>query len=161
MGEERRRELEAFRRFIFNSIDDLVSCLDGLSADELNWRPPAPATNSLYVLATHVLGNAEENLLGALCGLPARRDREAEFSALGSEARPVRERWRELRVRIEAALAELPVSELDRERVHPRRGSLTGREVLLVVARHAAEHWGHAQLTRDLLKARGGGIVHE
>jgi hypothetical protein len=28
---------------------------------------------------------------------------------------------------------------------------------VLIVARHTAEHWGEAQLTRSLLKARTGG----
>ena len=46
----------------------------------------------------------------------------------------------------------------DGTRAHPRRGTITGRDVLIVVARHAAEHWGEAQLTRSLLKARTGGI---
>ncbi len=37
---------------------------------------------------------------------------------------------------------------------HPRRGWSTGREILLIVARHAAEHLGQAELTRDLLLAQ-------
>ncbi len=55
---------------------------------------------------------------------------------------------------IETALASLPAGALEGERRHPRRGPLTGRELLLVVTRHAAEHWGEAQLTLNLLKAR-------
>ena len=47
--------------------------------------------------------------------------------------------------------------DLDGARQHPRRGIITGRDVLIVVARHTAEHWGEAQLTRSLLKARSGG----
>lgn len=43
----------------------------------------------------------------------------------------------------------------DRARHHPRRGIITGRDVLIVVACHAAEHWGEAQLTRSLMNARG------
>ncbi|CAN5843324.1 hypothetical protein BH10CHL1_BH10CHL1_01810 [soil metagenome] len=43
--------------------------------------------------------------------------------------------------------------ELTRVRSHPRRGQITGREILLVVACHAAEHRGQAELTRDLLFA--------
>ena len=85
--------------------------------------PTAPATNSLYAIATHVLGNAEE---------------------------PLRER-------IAKHLASLTRDDLDAARAHPRRGTLTGRDVLIVVARHAAEHWGEAQLTRSLMKARAGG----
>ena len=47
--------------------------------------------------------------------------------------------------------------DLDGARPHPRRGIITGRDVLIVVARHTAEHWGEAQLTRSLMKARSGG----
>ncbi|MCB0140064.1 MAG: DUF664 domain-containing protein, partial [Caldilineaceae bacterium] len=36
---------------------------------------------------------------------------------------------------------------------HPRRGQMSGRAILMVVMRHAAEHMGHAELTRDLLYA--------
>jgi hypothetical protein len=149
-------ELESFLGGIFSSIDSVVGCLEGLDERELNWRPPAPETNSLYAIATHVLGNAEENILGTLCGIPVERHRELEFKACGSSSALVRERWRRLQERIRNAVANLAPSALDRQREHPRRGPLTGREVLLIVARHAAEHWGQAQLTRDLLKAEAG-----
>jgi hypothetical protein len=43
-------------------------------------------------------------------------------------------------------------------RQHPRRGPLSGREILIVVARHAAEHLGQAELTRDLMKAATGSV---
>jgi DinB superfamily len=150
-----QREIESFQRFTFGTIDDLVGSLEGLTAAELNWRPTAPGTNSLYAIATHVLGNAEENVLHTVCGLAVVRSRAAELAASGTTWEPVREQWRDLRERIEAALARLPAGDLDRERPHPRRGALTGHEVLLVVARHAAEHWGEAQLTKSLLRAAG------
>jgi hypothetical protein len=146
------REVESFRQFIFDSIDRLVGCLDGLTSDQLNWRPPAPETNSLYVLASHIVGNAEQNLLGVLCGQPVARNRAAEFAAAGETAEPVRRRWQELRAQMEAALDVLPPSRLDQELKHPR-GMLTGREVLTLQARHAAEHLGQAELTRQLLLA--------
>jgi hypothetical protein len=103
---------------------------------------------------SRVLGNAEENILATVCGLPVSRSRAAEFAAHGATWDPVRDRWHELRARLATALAALPAGELDRERTHPRRGALTAREVLIVVARHAAEHWGEAQLTRSLLPTR-------
>jgi hypothetical protein len=150
------REVDSFRRFIFGTIDDLVQSLEGLTAAQLNWQPPAADTNSLYAIVTHVLGNAEENVLRTVCGLPVSRSRAAELAARGETWEPMRDHWRELRARIETALGALPPGDLDRERPHPRRGMLTGREVLLVVARHAAEHWGEAQLTRGLLRAGPG-----
>jgi hypothetical protein len=57
--------------------------------------------------------------------------------------------------RMAPSLATLTPADLDGFRRHPRRGDITGREVLIVVARHAAEHWGEVQLTRSLMRARG------
>lgn len=59
-----RNEVESFQHFIFNTIDSIVAVLDGVSAEELNWRPIAPATNSLDAIATHVLGNARRTCSG-------------------------------------------------------------------------------------------------
>ena len=153
-----RSEVESFQHFIVNTIDSIVGALDELTPVELNWRPDAPATNSLYAIATHVLGNAEENLLGTLCGEPHGRNYGTEWSASGPTPEAVRARWNDLRARIATHLAALARADLDSARQHPRRGIITGRDVLIVVARHTAEHWGEAQLTRSLLKARTGGI---
>lgn len=140
-----------FWRYIASSLDRLVACLDGLDAVSLNWRPAAAGTNSLYALTTHTLGNAEENILEMLCGQAVGRDRAGEFAASGTNAALIGARWQELRARLTDELAQLPPGSLDAIYLHPRRGALTGREILIVVARHAAEHLGQAELTRDLL----------
>lgn len=152
-----RSEVESFQHLIFNTIDSIVGALDGLSAEELNWRPAAPATNSLYAIATHVLGNAEENLLGTLCCQPHHRNYAAELSAAAPVPDAVRAHWTDLRERVAKGFEALTREDLDGARQHPRRGVITGRDVLIVVARRCAEHWGEAQLTRSLLKARTGG----
>lgn len=139
---------------IVRRTERLLDALDGLSAGELNWRPPAERANSLYALAAHTIANAEENLLGTLCDRPMARDHDADFGATGEDATPLRSRWAEIRARCEEALAAFGTEELDRNYGHPRRGTLTGREILLVVVRHVAEHEGQAQLTRDLVLAR-------
>ena len=150
-----QHELALYWRKIAGSLDRLLATLDGLDEEQLNWRPPAPNANSLYALATHTLGNAEENLLGVLAGQPVERDREGEFRASGNSTAELRQRWAALRARIREALANLPPGALDRaDYQHPRRGAISGRKVLLIVARHAAEHAGQAELTRDLLLAR-------
>lgn len=147
-------------RFITSSVDRLLTCLDGLDEAALNWRP-LPNANSLYVLATHMIGNIEETVWGLLCGQPIARDRDAEFSAMGHDARLVQTRWQSLQTHIAQHLAQLSSSDLEQERLHPRRGLLTGWTILLIVARHAAEHLAHAELTRDLLRAvdRGESIL--
>jgi DinB superfamily len=152
------RELLAASGFICRSVDRVIACLDGMPEDELNWRPPVPGANSLYAIAVHLMANTEENILGMHCGDPesAARDdvaHNAEWTARGSDATAVAMEWMRLRQQIEAALSILPSSELERERDHPRRGRLTGRDILYVVARHGAEHQGQAELTRDLVRA--------
>ena len=151
-------ELALYWRKIAGSLERLLDTLDGLDEGQLNWRPPAPNANSLYALATHTMGNVEENLLGVLAGQPVERDRDGEFQASGTTTDLLRERWATLRARIPEALANLPPGALDRQDYpHPRRGIISGREALLIVARHAAEHAGQAELTRDLLLARYSG----
>ena len=149
-------EIDLFWRKIRSTVDELVACLEALDSDSLNWRPLDDA-NSLHVLATHTIYNVRHNLLNVLCGLPVTRDRDAEFAASGGSAVEIEARCNELKDQISDAIEALPPAELDRERDHPRRVSITGRELLIVVARHAAEHYGQAQLTRDLINAQPSG----
>ena len=148
-------EIEAVWNTIESGLDALVRLTSGLAAERLNWRPEASAdseaTNSLYVLAWHTLGAAEEALLFTLCGEAGSRDRDSEFRASESTSAAIEERWASLRERIPIALAKQDGSVLDAQFVHPRRGPETGRQLVLGVAQHAGVHLGHAQLTHDLL----------
>ena len=58
-------EIALFWRFIVESEDKLIESLHGLEEDSLNWSPLDNA-NSLYVLATHTMGNIEQNILGGI-----------------------------------------------------------------------------------------------
>jgi len=146
-------EVASFWRDIDGSVTRIVTALDGLSNDEINWRPAAPEANTLSVLAIHTMGNVEENVLETLCGQPVNRQREQEFRDSGASASAIQERWHELRQQISSALAKLQSSDLARSYKHPRREQESGWEVLILVSRHAGEHAGHAELTRDLLRA--------
>lgn len=150
MVEKIDAEVESLWRYIGRSVDRILLCLDGLSEDDLNWRP-LDSANSLYVLATHMMGNIEANVLGVLCHERIVRQRDDEFRARGSAAGPLQGKWRALQDTVSSHLAQLPPRALDREYEHPRRGRITGRDLLITTARHAAEHVGHAELTRDLL----------
>jgi uncharacterized damage-inducible protein DinB len=145
-------EVATFWRYAASSLDRLVALVAGLDEAELGWRPPAEGANSLRVLAVHTLGNTEENLAGLLGEEDVARDRDAEFTVETGGGAELERRWRSLRPRIERALAGLDAEALARQYAHPRRGTVSGREVLLIVARHAAEHLGQAELTRDLLR---------
>ena len=145
------REIDIFWPLIADTVDELVGCLEGFGGYELNWSPMDDA-NSLYVLATHTMGNIRQNVLGGLCDVPVQRDRDAEFSAAGESSDEIRARWNELRDQISDCVKELPADWLNLAKEYPGRGVISGRELLFVVARHAAEHFGQAQLTRDLLR---------
>ncbi|EFH85376.1 DinB family protein [Ktedonobacter racemifer] len=147
------REAILFCRYILSSLDRLVQCLDGLDENQLNWQPPAPHANSLYTLVVHTLGNAEENLLLTLFDQPSSRNREQEFVMKGQSADALIAQWQALRERLQKTLLSLSSGDLEQEHLHPRRGSITGLDILIVVARHAAEHLGQAELTRDLVLA--------
>ena len=129
--------------------------MDGLSGDDLNWKPLESA-NSLCVLAVHVMGNAADNILDMLCKQDVSRNRDEEFRSVGTSPEAVHRRWHELQAQISTCLDGLPTGSLERQYEHPRRGRLTGRETLVVVARHAAKHMGQAELTLDLLLAAKG-----
>lgn len=100
-------EVATFWRFIAGSLDRLVALALALDAIGLVWRPPAPETNSIHALAIHTMGNAEENIVQTLCGMPVGREREAEFAQLG-EADGVRARWKALRPRLAIRSAPWP-----------------------------------------------------
>ena len=153
-------EIAIFYRYIASSLDRMAAIVAELDEAELSWQPPAEGANSLRVIAVHTYGNAEENVVGLLGGENVRRDRDAEFLVAAGDGPELERRWRSLRPRLESVLDGLDGEALDQQYAHPWRGAVSGREVLLVVARHAAEHLGQAELTRDLLRrAQSSGIV--
>lgn len=142
-------------------LDKLCASVQGLSEAQLNWRPPAPDANSIFVIATHLLGNAESWVLGIACGQPITRDRAAEFRAAGADAAPLVARARELWGRLQPALAALPPETLGDMRPSPqslwgagRAEPVTGRQALVHVIEHASNHLGHIDVTRDLALAQ-------
>lgn len=151
--------IAAFGRNIITSMDSVLKALEGLDADQLNWKPPAPDTNSLYAIASHVLLNSQEYLLSILCGVPndelplGNVVREQAFQAQGQNINPLLAQWQILEPELVWQLSALPADTLTKEFQHPRRGPLTGLEIFLRITAHMAEHKGHAELTRDLVKA--------
>ena len=145
-------ETTQFFEFIEESLDLILSCGDGLARDGLQWTPDGPRTNSLQVIVSHSLANAERNVLAAFCGEPYKYDRDAEFRASEVSGAELHSSWDSLRVRMRASLAESDASWLTRECSHARLGMVPGRTVLLQAARHAAEHVGEARLTRALIE---------
>jgi hypothetical protein len=140
------------------SVKDLRGSLEGLGADGLNWKPDAPETNSVTVLASHALGAARAWVCMAVEAPMPERSRQAEFeSEFESEERALAFvdsiSADTLRILDEA---EAP----DWSSVRPigaqPGGSLMSRAYILMHAiEHLREHTAHLQLTRQLWDARG------
>jgi len=152
--EQYARLLSAYAEAIDEAIFGIIACLEGLDQEQLNWRPEVPGANSLWVLAVHSMANARQAVLAVLGGAPDTRDREAEFAAHGASPETARALWEHTRQELRAAIVTLSPENLEREHTHPRRGVMTGHQLLLLVIGHASEHRGHAGLTRDMLLAR-------
>lgn len=146
-----RTEREALLRGLQRPIEEILNCLDSLRGNEIDRKIPKETGNSVLGIAAHVIANTEENIIEHLGGTNVGRVRATEFEVLAATGDPVRDRWNELLPKILTVLGDLPGDGLDREIDHPDRGPITGREVLLVVVRHANEHLGEAQIVRDLL----------
>lgn len=146
-------DLVSYWNAIGRTLDGLIESVTGLGDEGLNWTPPVPGVNSLFVLTMHTLGNAEENLVEILGGQPVHRDREGEFSTTTGTVADVEGRWTPLRPKLSATLLGLDRARLERVYDHPKRAGLSGRDVLLQTMRHAAQHLGHAELTRDFYLA--------
>jgi hypothetical protein len=138
------------------SLDRIESVMADCSIDELNWRPPAPETNSIYVLGVHSLGHLRQGIVGVLGEGSQERDRDAEFRAVATPNNVPIPDWTATRQEMLDVLQRLGPDVLDRVYVHPNRGPMTGMALLLFMTRHTALHEGHAELTRDLAKAALG-----
>ena len=148
------QEIWTFWEAISARLDDFVRLATSIDQEGLHWQPPSEATNSIAVLVVHTLGNVEENLLEVFLHRSVGRNRDAEFIEGDFTAAELQEKWDALRTRLEHALQSAPVDELEIVRTHSRRGTMTGRGVLLSAAMHASQHFGQAELTRDLYGAR-------
>ena len=146
-------EITSLWRFITETLDRFTAVASEGPDAALHWAPPAADANSIAVLLVHTLGNVEEQVIEVVGGEPVHRQREAEFIEGDLTGAQLAGQWQALRPRLEQALAGLDPAELDRERSHPRRGMITGREALLLAIRHAGEHLGQSELTRDLWRA--------
>jgi uncharacterized damage-inducible protein DinB len=130
---------------------DLIELVGPLDEEALNRRPPAEGANSIAVLVRHIAGS-----VGAWCSRaldePFERDRDAEFRSLDDAPTLVealeasRETFRSLFTRLDAV-------DLTAMRDVPGGEPVTAGWCLAHAIRHAGEHWGQIQLTRDLVLA--------
>ncbi|ALA68500.1 DUF664 domain-containing protein [Corynebacterium lactis] len=138
----------------------LVASLDDALANE---KLPIPAINTPIVLLRHVGGSARYWLERVCLGRDYFRDRTGEFSASGSVAEELAI-YREQRAAIARCLEELrsvdrsaPPACVPTDKERWWCASIEG--VIVHVFHEAAQHLGHAEITRDALVAGAAGAA--
>ncbi|MGP3942605.1 DinB family protein [Streptomyces sp. 6N106] len=152
------RDQNEYVYFLRRAFDGMLDALEDLGDDLGNVRPPLPGANSVYAIAYHCVGVADYWIGHIIAGREVDRDRAAEFTAVGN-AHELRRNVDGLFERLETDLESVTPTVLPRntppaEFEGPDR-PLSARGVQLHVLEELAQHHGHIQITRDLLK-RGG-----
>ena len=140
----------------------VVESLTGVPPAALNQQIALPEANSLFALATHLVGAGEFWVLTLAGGRDVDRDRAAEFAASGNFEQ-IAARYGRWLTAVHEVLDGLPGELLDRI-AEPRatyRGTLgdapmTLRECLLHAVEHSALHQGQIEITRQLLMSGKG-----
>lgn len=135
---------------------DAMAQLEGITRDDLNRPLTLPESNTLFALATHLVGSGEYWTLVRVGKRDIPRDRSAEFYATGrvKDLLGRYERWIQA---VHELLDAFPDERLD-EPIGPMEShsaikstTCNAREALLHAVEHSALHLGHIQLTRQFL----------
>ena len=151
---------EAAASILDELIEGLRRAIDGATADALNVRPAGDDTNSIAVLATHVMHSTRSWLAVATGAALPKRDRPAEFLATADDATELLGFVDAVAAQCRALLAiDAPFEPATLRATHAQLTSMpervTGAWALHHAIEHLAQHVAHAQLTRQVLDSRG------
>jgi uncharacterized damage-inducible protein DinB len=124
---------------------------EGLTDDQLNWRPPVKDTNSIGNLMSHILGAEMFAVVERVGGQPVNRDRPGEFGNRVTRDGLVQRRA-EVENRVRETLDKLTAADLNRLVATPNGEAPVG-EFLLYLVSHLSGHMGQVIMTHKLLNA--------
>ena len=127
---------------------DIEQALADLPPAALDWTP-APETNSIAVLATHIAGSERFWIGERAGGVPANRDRASEFRAHSQDAAALRAVLAASLAQAQTVLAALDPIDLTRSAGSHRDRPIDVAWALWHALEHVALHVGHIQLTRS------------
>lgn len=150
-------ERAVYATILGGTLEQIARAVESFPPDALDRHPHEGASSSAE-LAAHVVGAVRAWAVGIGCGHDVSRDRVAEFATAEVSAATLAADLRTLATELTEALGEIDSAFLD-ERLVPEQ-SLAGaaparetsrRESIVSSIRHAGEHLGHLELTRDML----------
>jgi uncharacterized damage-inducible protein DinB len=153
-------EVSESLEFIERQRAKIFAVLENAPRDAWNWTPTKDETNSLYVIATHVIGSEHGWIFENLGRGAKTRNRSAEFVAMadiaaqGDALDALRAEYERVGNETRAVLSALTNDELSTTRVTQTHGEVGARWILLHVIQHSSEHLGQMELTRQLWETK-------
>lgn len=132
--------------------NEIFKWSEGLTDDQLNWRPPAKDSNSIGNLMSHILGAEMFSIVERIGGQAVGRDRSAEFSNRVTRTALIQRRT-EVERRVGETLQKLTPADFERV-VSAPGGETTIDKFLVYLVSHLSGHMGQVILTRKLLDAQ-------
>ena len=151
--------VSAARHKFDRCVTDMRPCIEGATAESLDWRPAGEETNSIAILAVHAMTSSRTWLSVAVGAPEPDRDRDAEFRTTIEDPALLLDTFESLAEECRSALATDETIDWSAVRTPNRRpGSaletMTAGWTLLHALEHLREHVAHLQLTRQLWDAR-------
>lgn len=128
----------------------ILETLESAPSEAWNWTPTDDETNSLFVMATHVIGSEHGWIFEILGRGEQTRNRPAEFLAKGDSLGGLRAEFERVAEQTRQVLEGLTDAELESTRFRQGHGDVTVRWILLHVIEHSSEHVGQMELTKQL-----------
>jgi len=156
-------------RFVLKeSLAELRAAVDGVPAEALNWKPGGQETNSMAVLATHVMSSTRSWLAIAVGAPLLERDRPSEFLVTEDDPLALLRLVDEMSAQCTVLLRDAEDVDWSATRkTHARPPEKTSdgswqpgvEEVpaafaILHALEHLGQHVAHCSLTRQLWEAR-------
>jgi hypothetical protein len=148
--------------FIGQALDGMVAIVEELGDEYASKRPEVPGSNSPYALLTHCLGVMSYWGGHVIAGRDVDRDRDAEFVASGA-VEPLVERTDRAKRQLRSNVAGFepfapPLRRPDSQFVPDGESDAdlplgrTQGGALLHILQELVQHYGHMEITRDLLR---------
>jgi uncharacterized damage-inducible protein DinB len=132
--------------------NEIFKWSDGLTDEQLNWKPPAKDGNSIGNLMSHILGAEISAVVERVGGQAVGRDRAAEFNDRVTR-QALLQRRAEVERRVRETLDTLTPADFERRVAAPGGGETAVGNFLVYLVSHISGHMGQVILTRKLLDA--------
>ena len=149
---------EDFLPYIHTALDGMLKIVEDLGDERINQRPAnMDNTSSPYVILTHCVALTHYWLGAVIAGRTVHRDREAEFRAQGTVA-DMQQAVHNLKQHIDNDIKQVrgdqPAANPSLIRQPHMRDWTQGR-FLLQCYKELSQHFGHMELTRDVMLGHG------